>query len=1448
MTVLQSSQNFVRALKGPADPPVVGGPLKILLAEQAWCDSSFRVPNKAEVIADWLLTKFLKDKPAELKDHAIANPRYWKLLKSVIEDNPTNPTGTWLRALLGRISIVPIVSNFLSCLLIADDPESLLSPATSCWEVIWPIGAQKLTTDALLNCWLNYLSKTQTLLGRPAICGIGMILTDTYRHSLSNSSSKKKVYATLAQNQGNLKSWLEQVSAASTTSQGSQLAQSVFIAGIDTLFNLETLRQMQDAKEPRPQLFQTLHALAKDHRQLVLDILPRLFSHYVSALRKHKGTIFSGGSSHHASGTQTIELNGAAMQFFGLCQDVLDQQIRDASTWNATCKLLEVVEQEHIYDSKDENKVSPILTRSLELGLDGLSESCKAGRLDLTGAIVNCLTALARIDYDLILPVTPRILTRLLCIPTACAEHFAFLDLLLEYYVKTRTINDYVEMVFECLSLKLSPPPVDTHERYQLCLSSPLLHSSHLEKLSRVIHQFLTPGQCLKTSQHACEALKTIQGQFKSAQKSHDSARGKGSRKKRKSDGMVVDEVTEEPDVLAVTFTLASRLSQIVLSSMPFHSLHKEHEAELQAEMASFHEEFVKHHVAKLSKLLLKASEEDQSDGPKRKSKGSELDWGSQVVLTSLLRLLYALERIPSLDITRELDVKNSKRLLQLFDSASQNRFLPELSLEIARALLFHLPSIEGAAASETIDSVLTYIEGRIDPSISWSGQGHELSKDEFGRARASLALLHLVLERWLPTIDTLASSEQLSKLVKIIMQLPVSTNARSSGDRNQNLLPEHLLLRTLRSAQIWELPNIRTAFLGHLSQSTVELKTDGSSTLDIKKLILTYQLLLFFPVEYLTKTCRAELVRGALAGDRVLEQAAFGKSKKNSNSSNSEVEGLTVLRLFVQRIFGFIGTIEQQSPGEISSFLLHLLKEPRVAAGSAYIESTLELAMLYFLELLRQCGKTASGDLPNVLSSYKQYDLYNGSQTIRAESFMRLVGVLTKDFSFASFSDENQEAFRDLHSHLVSGLEQEIIKLLDGHEEAGSRAPALMSGWHATLSLGRWVGTDVVPSLFGQRLARRFSHTASKAQDDVAVMSVAIILQELSYLDPSKQNEQLELAVAVYLANSKIISETGRAQVDGFVGRTSRSLTPESYGHILELIGKTLSYPQIGESTLSNLIHLASVFLREHPQNALKITQNFATSFINVFNGNKIFFEGPVELRLQVLGLLYQHFSERPAALRPLDMGGIWLLLSDFLSPSTIHDPSTSKDTFHKIVGIANSIIRLRRDLVGSVLPHLGMVLRQLLSSLRSIRPRLGSKQTELVMNTQPRWIAAGQPLGVDEAKALARLLETLNTKTVPRTHGGVVEGQKAESLANAFSKHAAYVLKAYIEALDEPLCILSLEVRKELAPGLYALCGMISEHSRDAVMVSALDAAGKATMKTLWKEYEKQRYVGKG
>lgn len=210
--------------------------------------------------------------------------------------------------------------------------------------------------------------------------------------------------------------------------------------------------------------------------------------------------------------------------------------------------------------------------------------------------------------------------------------------------------------------------------------------------------------------------------------------------------------------------------------------------------------------------------------------------------------------------------------------------------------------------------------------------------------------------------------------------------------------------------------------------------------------------------------------------------------------------------------------------------------------------------------------------------------------------------------------------------------------------------------------------------------------------------------------------------------------------------------------------------------------------------------------------------------------------------------MSAIWSILGQLLASSSEHDETTDPTVFQEIVNVVSALVRLRRDLVVNNLPHLGMILRRLTSALRAPRPQLGAKQTRLVMNTLPAWINAEKSMASDEAKALARLMTTLTTKTVVRIHGQNGEAQKPESLARPFSKHAAYVLTAYIEAVSDPLCHIATQVRKELQPGLFALCDMLGEYNRDAMMVSALDANGKVMMKALWKEYERQKYVGRG
>lgn len=221
---------------------------------------------------------------------------------------------------------------------------------------------------------------------------------------------------------------------------------------------------------------------------------------------------------------------------------------------------------------------------------------------------------------------------------------------------------------------------------------------------------------------------------------------------------------------------------------------------------------------------------------------------------------------------------------------------------------------------------------------------------------------------------------------------------------------------------------------------------------------------------------------------------------------------------------------------------------------------------------------------------------------------------------------------------------------------------------------------------------------------------------------------------------------------------------------------------------------------------------------------------------------------SAQAAALRPGDVMLMWTVVSKLLSGSENHDSSTSVDIFREIVGITIALVRHRRDLVLAALPHLSMVLQRLMALIRAVRPGLGAKQTRTVTNTFPFWVNSKEPLGILEVKVLSRLLVSLTTKTTVRLVGSAQGNQKMESLARPFGKHASYVLVAYVQAMNDPLCVVYAATRKELYPGLFALCEMLSDHDREAMMLCALDGGGRVTMKTLWNEYKKQKYVGQG
>lgn len=72
----QNAQDFIRALKASSDPPHVGGPSKIDIAREAWENNHLYVPNKAEAIVEWLLTRLLKDRARDRYDFLAPLPEH----------------------------------------------------------------------------------------------------------------------------------------------------------------------------------------------------------------------------------------------------------------------------------------------------------------------------------------------------------------------------------------------------------------------------------------------------------------------------------------------------------------------------------------------------------------------------------------------------------------------------------------------------------------------------------------------------------------------------------------------------------------------------------------------------------------------------------------------------------------------------------------------------------------------------------------------------------------------------------------------------------------------------------------------------------------------------------------------------------------------------------------------------------------------------------------------------------------------------------------------------------------------------------------------------------------------------------------------------------------------------------------------------------------------------
>ena len=90
----------------------------------------------------------------------------------------------------------------------------------------------------------------------------------------------------------------------------------------------------------------------------------------------------------------------------------------------------------------------------------------------------------------------------------------------------------------------------------------------------------------------------------------------------------------------------------------------------------------------------------------------------------------------------------------------------------------------------------------------------------------------------------------------------------------------------------------------------------------------------------------------------------------------------------------------------------------------------------------------------------------------------------------------------------------------------------------------------------------------------------MAILLRELHF-QGEVGRDALDIIVAGYLSCRKLVSSSGKVELDDFLAKACREFTPVNFEYVLGLLDEALV---AAPSMAADLVHLALVLLGNHP------------------------------------------------------------------------------------------------------------------------------------------------------------------------------------------------------------------------------------------------------------------------
>lgn len=220
----------------------------------------------------------------------------------------------------------------------------------------------------------------------------------------------------------------------------------------------------------------------------VVAFLPPFYASYVQAVYRHRAQLF---------GQPTDGFRSTVCAFLNLILRLV-AGFDGVPVWTTRVQLLKVLlDQGGYLRSIGEDPLSNVVSQAIAVLVATDSPKPLA---------VQSLSTIISIDYDILKPFIPQILSHLLALPTEGDAYIEFLDLLLDCHTKTRTLDDLVGMILNSLWQGSFSP----QRQHMVVEDDPFL-----DRLGKAIASFGSVRQCMALIACVAEFIQRASGALK---------------------------------------------------------------------------------------------------------------------------------------------------------------------------------------------------------------------------------------------------------------------------------------------------------------------------------------------------------------------------------------------------------------------------------------------------------------------------------------------------------------------------------------------------------------------------------------------------------------------------------------------------------------------------------------------------------------------------------------------------------------------------------------------------------------------------------------------------------------------------------------------------------------------------------------------------------------------